>query len=111
MTYQQPVQNPLGQPGQAPVALAKKHGALLGWGIASLVGGVVVGGIGFVLLIFVVFIFVVGGGGNVDAFNEEFSGVNTAGWIGTGIGLVLVVLGIVLLVVRALKRKRERQQR
>ena len=105
-----PVQNPLGQPGQAPLAPAKMHGAMLGWGIASLVGGVLVGGIGLALLIFPMLLFVIGGGGNVEAFDEEFAGVFTAGWIGTGFGLALVVLGIVLLVVRARKRKRERQQ-
>lgn len=92
---------------QQPV---KTHGAMLGWGIASLVGGVVVGGIGMVLLVFPLFIFLLGGGGNTEAFDDTFGGVITAGWVGALLGLALVVLGIVLLVTRARRRKQERQQ-
>lgn len=88
------------------MAAAPRHGGLLGGGIALLIVGGILVLIGGALLIFIGGIFLLGGGGNVDAFTEQTGGVTTTGTIIAIAGALMIVGGIVMLVVRSMKRKR-----
>ncbi|WP_293698311.1 hypothetical protein [uncultured Agrococcus sp.] len=120
MSQQRPrVHNPYAggppQPGivQSPLAThtqqrapAPRYGGLLGGGIAAIVFGSLVLLIGGGALLLIAFMFLLGGGGNVDAFREETFGMSLFGWITSFTGFAILATGIVLLVVRARKRKR-----
>lgn len=98
------IQNPVAA-GSVTVASAPRLGALRGWAIALLVVGLLAAIGGLVLLIGVGAIFVLGGGGDVNGFDEAFGPAMTGGQIALIGGLVTVAASIAMFIIRGVKRR------
>lgn len=69
------------------------------WGIVAVVLGVLLGLAGCVIMAIPYGLFILGGGGNVDAFRDFAASFTAPGMIALVIGFVLLVLGIVGIIV------------
>lgn len=59
-------------------------------------GGAVLVGLGIVILMSPPLLFVLGGGGNVERFNEQMAGINTTGVVVMMIGVLVTALSVML---------------
>lgn len=105
---QQTVGNPLATGGilnYESQQVVPKHGGLLGWGIALVVLGAL--NLLLALLIFAMpmGLFILGGGGNTDAFGELTARFALFALVALVPGILMLVSGIVMLVVRRRKRR------
>ena len=92
-------------PGGAP---AKKPSVVPG--ILLIIAGVLGLGVGVCILVIPMFLFLLGGGGNVDAFDDFASGFFITGFVVAGVSVLVLIAGIVLTTVVARKRRRMRPQ-
>lgn len=92
-------------PGGVP---AKKPSVVPG--ILLIIAGVLGLGVGLCILVIPMFLFLLGGGGNVDAFDDFASGFYTIGFVVAVVSVLVLIAGIVLTTVVARKRRRMRPQ-
>ena len=106
MTHHPHMIQPAGfPPGGAP---AKKPSVVPG--ILLIIAGVLGLGVGVCILVIPMFLFLLGGGGNVDAFDDFASGFFITGFVVAGVSVLVLIAGIVLTTVVARKRRRMRPQ-
>lgn len=79
-------------------------------GILLIIAGVLGLGVGLCILVIPMALFLIGGGGNVDAFDDFASGFFTTGFIVAVISVLVLIAGIVLTTVVARRRRRMRPQ-
>ena len=79
-------------------------------GILLMIAGVLGLGVGLCSLVIPMFLFLLGGGGNVDAFDDFASGFYTTGFVVAVASVLVLIAGIVLTTVVARKRRRMRPQ-
>ena len=98
------------QPGGVPPqgVPAKKPSVV--WGILLIIAGVLGLGVGLCILVIPMFLFLLGGGGNVDAFDDVASGFFITGFVVAVVSVLVLIAGIVLTTVVARKRRRMRPQ-
>jgi len=102
MTYHPQMIQPGGiPPGGVP---AKKPSVVPG--ILLIIAGVLGLGVGLCILVIPMFLFLLGGGGNVDAFDDFASGFYVTGFVVAGISVLVLIAGIVLTTVVARKRRK-----
>ena len=106
MTYHPQMIQPGGVPPQG--VRAKKPSVVPG--ILLIIAGVLGLGVGLCILVIPMFLFLLGGGGNVDAFDDFASGFYTTGFAVAVISVLVLIAGIVLTTVVARKRRRMRPQ-
>ncbi|MGO1291188.1 MAG: hypothetical protein ACTMH0_07815 [Brevibacterium linens] len=106
MTYHPQMIQPGGVPPQG--VRAKKPSVVPG--ILLIIAGVLGLGVGLCILVIPMFLFLLGGGGNVDAFDDVASGFYTTGFAVAVISVLVLIAGIVLTTVVARKRRRMRPQ-
>ncbi|MFE1082078.1 MULTISPECIES: hypothetical protein [Brevibacterium] len=92
-------------PGGVP---AKKPSVVPG--ILLIIAGVLGLGVGLCILVIPMFLFLLGGGGNVDAFDDFASGFFITGFVVAVVSVLVLIAGIVLTTVVARKRRRMRPQ-
>ena len=79
-------------------------------GILLIIAGVLGLGVGLCILVIPMLLFLIGGGGNVDAFDDFASGFYSTGFVVAVISVLVLIGGIVLTTVVARKRRRMRPQ-
>ncbi|SDR93233.1 hypothetical protein SAMN04489752_0616 [Brevibacterium siliguriense] len=79
-------------------------------GILLIIAGALGLGVGLCILVIPLFLFLVGGGGNVDAFDDFAAGFYTTGLVVAVISVLVLIAGIVLTTVVARRRRRMRPQ-
>ncbi len=103
--YPQTIQPGGVPPGGVP---AKKPSVVPG--ILLIIAGVLGLGVGVCILVIPMFLFLLGGGGNVDAFDDFASGFFITGFVVAGVSVLVLIAGIVLTTVVARKRRRMRPE-
>lgn len=96
-------------PNQTQFQPAPRTAALV-WGIILLVVGAILGAGGVLVFITPIFLFLAGGGGNVDAFADFARPIYLTGAVLAFVGVAALIVGIVLLVRRAKTRRAERMR-
>ena len=91
---------PAGRPAKKPSVVP---------GILLIIAGVLGLGVGLCIFVIPMFLFLLGGGGNVDAFDDVASGFFITGFVVAVISVLVLIAGIVLTTVVA-KRRRMRPQ-
>lgn len=104
------IQPPITQPARqaAPHVAAKppiRSKAMLVIGIIAAVAGLGIAGIGALIALSPMLLFVLGGGGNTEAFGEFAQGPLVVGGVIGLVGLLLAIAGTVLIVVGARRRR------
>ena len=79
-------------------------------GILLIIAGVLGLGVGLCILVIPMLLFLIGGGGNVDAFDDFASGFYSTGFVVAVISVLVLIGGIVVTTVVARKRRRMRPQ-
>ena len=92
---------PAGRPAKKPSVVP---------GILLIIAGVLGLGVGLCILVIPMLLFLIGGGGNVDAFDDFASGFYSTGFVVAVISVLVLIGGIVLTTVVARKRRRMRPQ-
>ena len=92
---------PAGRPAKKPSVVP---------GILLIIAGVLGLGVGVCILVIPMFLFLLGGGGNVDAFDDFASGFFITGFVVAVVSVLVLIAGIVLTTVVARKRRRMRPQ-
>lgn len=88
---------------------APRRGPPLALGIVGIVLGVLVGGVGLLILIWPLLLFLIGGGGDVAGWEEFAAPIFRTGFIVVGVAAVLLVGGIVLTVLAVRARRARRR--
>ena len=88
---------PTGRPAKKPSVVP---------GILLIIAGVLGLGVGLCIFVIPMFLFLLGGGGNVDAFDDVASGFFITGFVVAVISVLVLIAGIVLTTVVARKRRR-----
>ena len=88
---------PTGRPAKKPSVVP---------GILLIIAGVLGLGAGLCILVIPMFLFLLGGGGNVGAFGDVASGFFITGFVVAVISVLVLIAGIVLTTVVARKRRR-----
>ena len=92
---------PTGRPAKKPSVVP---------GILPIIAGVLGLGVGLCILVIPMLLFLIGGGGNVDAFDDFASGFYSTGFVVAVISVLVLIGGIVLTTAVARKRRRLRPQ-
>jgi hypothetical protein len=92
---------PTGRPAKKPSVVP---------GILLIIAGVLGLGVGLCILVIPMLLFLIGGGGNVDAFDDFASGFYSTGFVVAVISVLVLIGGIVLTTAVARKRRRLRPQ-